>query len=42
LFGMGVAATARCRKAGIVLMPIIATPPLFRKTRLDTFIVLLP
>src|ERR1700674_192755 len=43
LFGMGVAATARCRNAGIVLMPIMATPPLFRKMRRETFIaVLLP
>jgi len=25
----------------MVLMPIIATPPLFRKTRLETFIVIL-
>src|ERR1019366_8136868 len=42
LFGMGVAATARCKNAGIVLMPIIATPPLFRKTRRETFIFFLP
>ena len=38
---MGVAATARCRNAGIVLMPIMATPPLFRKMRRETFIVVL-
>ena len=42
LLGMGVAATARCRNAGIVLMPIMATPPLFRKMRRETFIVVLP
>src|ERR1700730_18501748 len=41
LFGIGVAATARCRNAGIVLMPIMATPPLFRKIRRETFIVVL-
>ena len=41
LFGMGVAATARWRNAGIVLMPIMATPPLFRKMRRETFIVVL-
>jgi hypothetical protein len=38
LFGMGVAATARCKNAGIVLIPIMATPPLFRNTRRETFI----
>src|SRR5579864_5058024 len=37
LLGMGVAATARCRNAGMVLMPIMATPPLFTNTRLETF-----
>ena len=41
LFGIGVAATARCRNAGIVLMPIMATPPLFRKMRRETFMVVL-
>ena len=40
-FGIGVAATARCRKAGMVLMPIMATPPLFRKMRRETFMVVL-
>jgi hypothetical protein len=38
---MGVAATARCRNAGMVLMPIMATPPLFRKMRRETFMVVL-
>jgi hypothetical protein len=38
---MGAAATARCKNAGMVLMPIMATPPLFRKMRRGTFMVVL-
>jgi len=31
LFGMGVAAKARCKNAGIALRPTMATPPCFKK-----------
>ncbi len=37
--GMGVAAMARRRNPGSVLMPIIATPPFFRNARRETVIV---
>ena len=37
--GPAVAATARCRNAGSVLMPIMATPPLFRNARRETAMV---
>src|ERR1700730_9276072 len=34
---MGVAATARCRNAGIALNPTIAIPPCFKKYRRENF-----
>src|SRR5216684_2126160 len=41
LFDTGVAAMARRKNAGIVLKPTMATPPLFRNIRRETFIVVL-
>jgi hypothetical protein len=37
LFGIGVAAAARCKNAGIALSPTIAIPPCFKKYRRETF-----
>jgi hypothetical protein len=42
LFGIGVAATARCRNAGIALSPTMATPPCFKKYRRENFKPLTP
>jgi hypothetical protein len=39
---MGVAATARCKNAGIMLMPTMATPPCFKKYRREKFVFLEP
>jgi hypothetical protein len=33
LFGIGVDAAARCKNAGIALIPTSATPPRFKKYR---------
>jgi hypothetical protein len=42
LLGPAVAATARCKNDGKDANPIIATPPLFKKYRLEIFMVLSP
>jgi hypothetical protein len=42
LFGIGVAATARCKNAGIALRPTMATPPCFKKYRRENLNPLMP
>jgi hypothetical protein len=39
LLDVGVAAMARCKNVGSVLIPIIAMPPLFKNSRRETLIV---
>ena len=38
MLGIGVAATARCKNAGMALRPTMATPPCFKKYRRENLI----